>query len=229
MLLLTAATALLLTCRCCVDYWCVLQGKHTLNVKATMLKGTSEVNGVPSLQPPQDQVFTTKVSWLFAEPGEKSGMGSKGTVQSSTRPFLLCAATTSAAAPCPAPALVRCCSVCPFTTIQVVFNLVEGKGDAPGAVEPSDTKAAAKPADPKAAPGEKPAAAAAGEEAEKPAAAEGDAAAAAAAPAEGEAKPGGEKKKGPGGGAVNLLAVCMCMCIQPAAAAAVLSSVASGL
>lgn len=110
-------------------------GKHTLNIKATMLKGTSEVNGVPSLQPPQDQVYSTKV----------------------------------------------------------VFNLVEGKGDAPGAVEPSDAKAA-KPADPKAAAAEgeeKPAAAAEGE---KPAAAaEGQA----TAPAEGEAKPAAEKKKGP--------------------------------
>lgn len=92
---------------------------------------------------------------------------------------------------------------------------MEGKGDAPGAVEPSDTKAA-KPADPKAAPGEKPAAA---EEADKPAA-EGDAAA--AAPAEGEAKPAGEKKKGPGG-AVILLGVCLCT--LRAAAATVLSSV----
>jgi hypothetical protein len=26
-----------------------------------MLKGSSEVNGVPSLQPPQDQVYSTKV------------------------------------------------------------------------------------------------------------------------------------------------------------------------
>jgi hypothetical protein len=104
-----------------------------------MLKGSAEVNGVPSLQPPTDQVFTGKV----------------------------------------------------------VFNLVEGKGDAEGAVEPSAPKAgAAAPAE-KPAAGEIPAAAAAGE---KPAAAEG------AAPAAAEAKPDAKveekpvevKKKGPG-------------------------------
>lgn len=107
-----------------------------------MLKGSAEVNGVPSLQPPTDQVFTGKV----------------------------------------------------------VFNLVEGKGDAEGAVEPSAPKAgAAAPAEkPAAAAGEAPATAAAGE---KPAAAEG-AAAAAAAEAKPDAKEGEKpvevKKKGPG-------------------------------
>lgn len=44
---------------CCTS--APLQGKHTLNIKATMLKGTAEVNGVPSLQPPTDQVYTAKV------------------------------------------------------------------------------------------------------------------------------------------------------------------------
>jgi hypothetical protein len=104
-----------------------------------MIKGTAEVNGVPSLQPPADQVYTSKV----------------------------------------------------------MFNLVEGKGDAAEAVEPSAT---AKPAAGKA-PADKPAAAAeepAAEGAEKPAAEKP--AAEGAAPAEGEAKAEkpAEKKKGPG-------------------------------
>jgi hypothetical protein len=106
-----------------------------------MIKGTAEVNGVPSLQPPADQVYTSKV----------------------------------------------------------VFNLVEGKGDAAEAVEPSTTKPAAAAGK---APADKPAPAAA----EEPAAAEGaekpaEKPAAAEAPAGGEAKPAEkpvEKKKGPG-------------------------------
>lgn len=122
-----------------------------------------------------------------------------------SRLFLLCAAILPSAAPHLAPALFLLCARFP---IQVIFNLVEGKGDAPGAVEPSDTKAAAKPADPKAAaPADKPAAAE-----EEPAAAEGDAAA--AAPAEAEAKPAGGDRKGPGragGAGGNLLGVCICI------------------
>lgn len=45
----------------------LVQGKHTLNIKATMVKGTAEVNGVPSLQPPADQVYTSKVTFNLVE------------------------------------------------------------------------------------------------------------------------------------------------------------------
>jgi hypothetical protein len=37
------------------------QGKHTLNVKVTMLKGSGEVNSVSSMQPPTDQLLTVRV------------------------------------------------------------------------------------------------------------------------------------------------------------------------
>lgn len=68
---------LTLYCLCgCLPYclFCLLeinllypQGKHTLNIKATMQKGSAEVNGVPSLQPPADQVYTTRVVFNLVE------------------------------------------------------------------------------------------------------------------------------------------------------------------
>ncbi|WIA17530.1 hypothetical protein OEZ85_014361 [Tetradesmus obliquus] len=42
-------------------------GKHTLNVKVTMLKGSAEVNSVASLQPSTDQLFTTKVNFNLVD------------------------------------------------------------------------------------------------------------------------------------------------------------------
>ncbi|KAF6261501.1 hypothetical protein COO60DRAFT_1501639 [Scenedesmus sp. NREL 46B-D3] len=42
-------------------------GKHTLNVKVTMLKGSAEVNSVSSLQPPLEQLFATKVNFNLVD------------------------------------------------------------------------------------------------------------------------------------------------------------------
>jgi pyruvate/2-oxoglutarate dehydrogenase complex dihydrolipoamide acyltransferase (E2) component len=45
----------------------LLQGKHALNVKVTMIKGSAEVNSVASLQPSADQLFTTKINFNLVE------------------------------------------------------------------------------------------------------------------------------------------------------------------
>jgi pyruvate/2-oxoglutarate dehydrogenase complex dihydrolipoamide acyltransferase (E2) component len=45
----------------------LLQGKHTLNVKVTMMKGSAEVNSVASLQPSTDQLFTTKINFNLVD------------------------------------------------------------------------------------------------------------------------------------------------------------------
>ena len=45
----------------------LLQGKHTLNVKVTLIKSSAEVNSVASLQPSTDQLFSSKVNFNLVE------------------------------------------------------------------------------------------------------------------------------------------------------------------
>lgn len=59
------------------------QGKHTLNIMVTMLKGTAEVNSVATLQPTADQQFTTKVTFTLVD---SLPAGSDTAVADSTAP-----------------------------------------------------------------------------------------------------------------------------------------------